>query len=95
MALPTWPWKARRIYSNPVFHALAESGDFEVVKCNPAHVKNPVPGRKTDLLTELRAGLVEVSGQAGICVASVCRHDHWRRSTAGIVPSGSAAVRFA
>ena len=35
------------IYSNPVFHALMESGDFEVIKCNAAHVKN-VPGRKTD-----------------------------------------------
>ena len=35
------------IYSNPVFHALAEFGDFEVIKCNAAHVKN-VPGRKTD-----------------------------------------------
>ena len=40
------------IYSNPVFHALVEFGDFEVIKCNAAHVKN-VPGRKTDLLTEL------------------------------------------
>jgi transposase len=35
------------IYSNPVFHALLEFGDFEVIKCNAAHVKN-VPGRKTD-----------------------------------------------
>ena len=35
------------IYSNPVYYALAEFGDFEVIKCNAAHVKN-VPGRKTD-----------------------------------------------
>lgn len=35
------------IYSNPVLHALAEFGDFEVIKCNAAHIKN-VPGRKTD-----------------------------------------------
>src|SRR5258708_36499859 len=40
--------EATGIYSNPVFHALAEFGDFEVIKFNPAHVKNPVPGRKTD-----------------------------------------------
>jgi transposase len=39
--------EATGIYSNPVFHALAEFGGFEVIKCNPAHVKNPVPGRKT------------------------------------------------
>jgi transposase len=50
---------------------------------------------KTDLLTELRARLGQVSGQAGISGASVCRHDHWRRSTAGVVRSGGAAVRFA
>jgi transposase len=35
------------VYSNPVFHALLEFGDFEVLKCNAAHVKN-LPGRKTD-----------------------------------------------
>lgn len=35
------------IYSNPVYYALAEFGNFEVIKCNAAHVKN-VPGRKTD-----------------------------------------------
>ena len=39
--------EATGIYSNPVFHALAESGDFEVIKVNPAQVKN-LPGRKTD-----------------------------------------------
>jgi Transposase len=50
---------------------------------------------KNDLLTELRAGLGQVSGQAGISGANVCRHDHWRRSTAGVVRSGGAAVRFA
>ena len=42
--------EATGIYSNPVFHALAEFGDFEVIKANPAHVKNPVAGRKTDAL---------------------------------------------
>ena len=55
------------IYSNPVFHALAEFGDFEVIKCSPAHVKNPVPGRKTDaadccwLAELLECGLVRGS----------------------------------
>ena len=45
-----------------------------------------------DLLTELRAGVGQVSGQAGIWVASVCRHGYWRRSSAGVVRSGGAAV---
>lgn len=40
--------EATGVYSMPVFHALAEHGDFEqVLVCNAAHVKN-VPGRKTD-----------------------------------------------
>lgn len=81
-------------YWKPVFFLL-ESRGFDCHLYNAAQVK-ALPGRpETDLLTELRAGLVEVSGQAGICVASVSRHDRWRRSTAGVVSSGSAAVRFA
>jgi transposase len=45
--------EATGIYSMPVYHALIEHGNFaQVLVCNAAHVKN-VPGRKTDLLTEL------------------------------------------
>src|ERR1700745_2172875 len=45
--------EATGVYSMPVYYALLEHGDFEkVLICNAAHVKN-VPGRKTDLLTEL------------------------------------------
>ena len=45
--------EATGIYSMPVYHALIEHGDFtQVLVCNAGHVKN-VPGRKTDLLTEL------------------------------------------
>ena len=45
--------EATGIYTMPVFHALMEPGVFgQVLVCNAAHVKN-VPGRKTDLLTEL------------------------------------------
>jgi hypothetical protein len=41
----------------PVTHALVEHGDFEqVLMCDAGNVKN-VPGRKTDLLTELRGSL--------------------------------------
>ncbi len=82
------------IYSNPVLHALAEFGDFEVIKCNAAHVKN-VPGRKTDLLTELRGVVRKVGGRMGVVVATVAGHDHRGRSAAGVVPSCSAAAGFA
>ena len=57
--------EATGIYSNPVFHALAESGGFEVIR--NGHVKNPVPGRKTDaadccwLAELLECGLVRGS----------------------------------
>ena len=47
MADARWRPRITGIYSNPVFHALMEFGDFTVIKCNAAHVKN-VPGRKTD-----------------------------------------------
>jgi transposase len=78
-----------------IWFAVLEACGLAVRLVNAAQARN-LPGRpKTDLLTELRAGLGRVSGQAGIWVASVSRHDHWRRSAAGVVPSGSAAVRFA
>ena len=81
-------------YWKPVFFLL-ESRGFDCQLYNAAQVK-ALPGRpKTDLLTELWAGLGRVGGQAGIWVASVARHDHWRRSPTGVVPSGTAAVRFA
>ncbi len=87
--------EATGIYTMPVFHALMEPGCFEqVLVCNAAHVKN-VPGRKTDFLTELRARAGQAGGHAGTRMASVTRHDHRRRSTAGVVRAGSAAVRFA
>jgi Transposase len=78
-----------------IWWVVLEAAGVTVQLVNARAVKN-VPGRaKTDLLTELRAGLGQVSGQAGISGANVCRHDHWRRSTAGVVRSGGAAVRFA
>ena len=51
--------EATGIYSMPVYHALIEHGQFEkVLVCNAGHVRN-VPGRKTDLLTELPRDLEE------------------------------------
>jgi hypothetical protein len=65
--------EATGIYTMPVFHALLEAGAFEqVLVCNAAHVKN-VPGRKTDLLTELDgiAAGHGVARHAGICSAEM------------------------
>jgi len=75
---------------------LLEDYGFDPHLVHPLRCKAIASARlKNDLLTELRAGLGQVSGQAGISRASVCRHDHWRRRTAGVVRSGGAAVRFA
>ena len=81
-------------YWKPVYFVL-ESAGFDCQLYHAAQVK-ALPGRpKTDLLTELPRGLLKVSGRTGTWVATVAGHDHRRRSTAGLVPSGSAAVRLA
>jgi len=87
--------EATGIYSMPVYHALIEHGQFaQVLVCNAGHVKN-VPGRKTDLLTELPGAVSQVGGHGGVRVASVASRDHWRRWAAGLVPSCGAAGRVA
>src|SRR5712691_9945461 len=59
-----------------IWFFVLEACGLAVQLVNAAQAKS-LPGRpKTDLLTELRAGSGQVSGQAGIWVASVCRHDH-------------------
>ena len=81
-----WGWLA----------ALLEDYGFDAHLVHPLRCKAIASARlKNDLLTELRVGLEQVRGRAGISGANVCRHDHWRRSTAGVVRSGGAAVRFA
>ena len=81
-------------YWKPFYYLLEDLPGVQVLLVNARHVKN-LPGRKTDLLTELPRGLLKVSGRTGTWVATVAGHDHRRRSTAGLVPSGSAAVRLA
>ncbi len=84
--------EATGVYWKPVYYAL--EGRFLVWLCNAHHVKN-VPGRKTDLLTELPGGLGEVSGQAAIWVATVAGHDHGWGGAAGSVAADGAAVGLA
>jgi hypothetical protein len=86
--------EATGIYSMPVYHALIEHGNFEkVLVCNAAHVKN-VPGRKTDLLTELRGEVPQVSVRVVGRMATFPDHDH-RRGATGSGAVGGAAVRVA
>ncbi len=81
------------VYWWPVYHVLAAAG-IEACVCSAAHMHN-VPGRKTDLLTELPGGLGEVSGQAAIWVATVAGHDHGWGGAAGSVAADGAAVGLA
>jgi len=82
------------IYWWPVYHALAGTETIEVCVCNAAHMHN-VPGRKTDLLTELRGEVPQVSGQLAIMVATFPGHDRKGRGAAGLVPAGDSAARVA
>jgi transposase len=83
------------IYSNPVFHALMEFGDFEVIKCNAAHVKN-LPGRKTDaadaqwLAELLECGLLRGSF---IPAAEVARARDYTRYRAKLVGSRTSETQ--
>jgi hypothetical protein len=81
-------------YWKPVFFLL-ESKGFDCDLYNAAQVK-ALPGRpKTDLLTELRGGLGQVSGRMGARVATVAGRDGRRGCAAGSVAAGGAAGRVA
>ena len=81
-----WYWAA---------DTLAAAG-AEVHLAHPLAVKAFTYRRvKNDPLTELPAGLSQVSGRAVTWLATVARHDHWRGCAAGPGPAGGAAGRFA
>ena len=81
-------------YWKPVFFLL-ESRGFDCQLYNASQVK-ALPGRpKTDLLTELREGLWQVSGQVVSRVATLPDHDQGRGRAAGFVAAGGAAARVA
>ena len=81
-------------YWRPFFYLLEAAG-LHVELVNARDVKN-APGRpKTDLLTELREGLGQVSGRMGTLVVTVADRDDRRGSAAGSVAAGGAAGRVA
>ena len=85
--------EATSAYWKPPFYLLEDGIECQVV--NARDVKN-VPGRpKTDPLTELTGAVSQVGGQVVIWLATVARHDHRRRSAAGLGPACGAAARVA
>ena len=84
--------EATGIYSMPVYHALLAYGEFEqVLVCNAGHVKN-VPGRKTDLLTELPDRCREGCVLSGARLARFAARDQQWRCAAGVGRAGGAAA---
>jgi hypothetical protein len=78
-----------------IWFFVLEACGLAVQLVNAAQARN-LPGRpKTDLLTELRGEVPQVSGRMGVLVATVADHDHRRRCAAGPVPAGDAAGRVA
>lgn len=81
-------------YWKPFYYLLEDLPGVEIMLANARHVKN-LPGRKTDLLTELRGEVPQVSGQVASRVATFADHDHGRGSAAGSVAAGGAFARVA
>src|ERR1019366_5815334 len=67
--------EATGVYWKPVYYALEDR--FRVWLCNASHVKN-VPGRKTDLLTELPGPDSRVDVRVPIGLATFPAHEQRR-----------------
>jgi transposase len=103
LALADWLrcWQVTKIgmeatgdYWKPVYFLLEREG-FDCVLYHASQVK-ALPGRpKTDLLTELRGEVPQVSGQVASRVVTFADHDHGRGSAAGSVAAGGAFARVA
>jgi hypothetical protein len=79
-------------YWKPVYYLLEDA--LQVQLLNAAHMHN-VPGRKTDLLTELPDRIPRASPPLPVGVARLRGHGQRRGCTAGSVAVGGAAVRVA
>jgi hypothetical protein len=78
-----------------IWFYLLEAAGVDVQLVRARDVKQ-APGRpKTDLLTELRGEVPQVSGQVASRVATFADHDHGRGSAAGSVAAGGAFARVA
>jgi hypothetical protein len=80
------------VYWKPIYYLLED--DFTVLLVNAAHIKH-VPGRKTDLLTELPGPDSRVGVRLPIGVATFPAHEQRRGWVAGVVRVGRAAGRVA
>jgi transposase len=78
-----------------IWFFVLEAAGLVVQLVSPAQARQ-LPGRpKTDLLTELRGEVAQVSGQIASRVATFADHGHGRGSAAGSVAAGGAFARVA
>ena len=78
-----------------IWYYVLESTGLAVQLVSASQAKNLKGRPKTDPLTELPGGVLQVSGRRGILVATVADHDHRGRCAAGPVPAGGAIGRVA
>ena len=83
-----WRYVTQELAAARIAPHLGEPADTAAARGRKRHAK-------TDLLTELPVAVSQVSGQAAMWLATVARHDHRRRCTAGLVPACGAAARVA
>ena len=78
-----------------IWYYLLEGAGLNVHLVNSRHARQLAGRPKTDLLTELRGEVPQVSGQVASRVATFADHDHGRGSAAGSVAAGGAFARVA
>jgi transposase len=78
------------VYWKPIFYPLEDH--FACWLINPQHIKK-VPGRKSDLLTELPDRILRLCPRVGCGVATFRAHGQRRGCAAGVVAVGGAAAR--
>ena len=78
-----------------IWFYLLEGAGLRVQLVNSRHARQLAGRPKTDPLTELTGAVSQVGGQVVIWLATVARHDHRRRSAAGLGPACGAAARVA
>jgi transposase len=78
-----------------IWYYVLESIGLAVQLVSASQARNLKGRPKTDLLTELRGEVPQVSGQIASWVARFADHDHGRGSAAGSVAAGGAFARVA
>ena len=86
--------EATGVYWKPVWHVLEAEPTWELLLTNAQHVKN-LPGRKTDLLTELADSSRRGCVRRRVRLARFAAREQRLGCAAGVVRAGGAAAGLA